>query len=181
MLLVQSQAYRQQYNFHAIYLIPVNLYGPRDNFDLDEGHVIPAIIRKCVDAVGRGEREIVCWGDGTPTREFLYVEDCADAIMLATEHYDGVDPVNIGAGVEISIRDLAGLIAELTEFKGRITWDTSRPNGQPRRCLDTRRARELFGFQATTDLRSGLQRTIAWYLGQNRARTHPFRVHAWNE
>jgi len=163
MLLVQGQAYREQYGFNAIHLLPVNLYGPGDNFDLESSHVIPALIRKCLEAVERGEPEVVCWGDGTPTREFLYVEDCADAIVLAAERYDGAEPVNIGTGFEISIKDLAGLIAELSGFQGQIVWDTSKPNGQPRRCLDTSRAWELFGFRAKTAFREGLRRTIAWY------------------
>jgi GDP-L-fucose synthase len=164
MLLVQSQAYRQQYGLNSIYLLPVNLYGPRDNFDLETSHVIPALIRKCLEARERGEREIVCWGDGTPTREFLYVEDCAEAILLATEKYSQSDPVNIGTGQEISIANLVKLIAELTEFRGEIVWDGAKPNGQPRRCLNISRARELFGFSAQTDFREGLRRTVAWYL-----------------
>ena len=164
MLLVQGQAYRQQYGFNAVHLLPVNLYGPGDNFDPESSHVIPALIRKCLEAVERGEPEIVCWGDGTPTREFLYIEDCAEAIVLAAERYDGVEPVNIGAGFEISIKDLAELIAELTGFWGRVVWDTSKPNGQPRRCLDTSRAWELFAFRAQTDFREGLRRTIEWYM-----------------
>jgi GDP-L-fucose synthase len=163
MLLVQAQAYRQQYGFGAIHLLPVNLYGPGDNFDPESSHVIPALIRKCLEAGARGAPEIVCWGDGSPTREFLYVEDCAEAIALATERYDGPEPVNLGAGFEISIKELVELIAELTGFKGRITWDPSKPNGQPRRCIDTSRARERFGFQARTDFREGLRRTIEWY------------------
>jgi GDP-L-fucose synthase len=163
MLLVQGQAYRQQYGFNALHLLPVNLYGPGDNFDPQSSHVIPALIRKCLEAMERGEPEIMCWGDGTPTREFLYVEDCADAIVLATERYDGVEPVNIGAGFEISIKELVGLIAELTGFRGQIVWDTSKPNGQPRRCLDTSRAWELFAYRAKTNFREGLRRTIEWY------------------
>jgi GDP-L-fucose synthase len=163
MLLAQGQAYRQQYGFHAIHLLPVNLYGPGDNFDPHSSHVIPALIRKCLEAIDREEPEIVCWGDGTPTREFLYVEDCAEAIVLATERHDGAEPVNVGAGFEISIKELVELLAELTGFRGRIVWDTSKPNGQPRRCLDTSRAWELFGFRAQTDFREGLRRTIAWY------------------
>jgi GDP-L-fucose synthase len=165
MLLVQGQAYRQQYGFNAIHLLPVNLYGPGDNFNPASSHVIPALVRKCLEANESSAREIVCWGDGTATREFLYVEDCADAIVLATERYDGADPVNIGAGFEISIRDLTTLVADLCEFRGRIAWDPSKPNGQPRRCLDTSRAAALFGFRATTELRDGLARTIAWYQG----------------
>ena len=163
MLLVQGQAYRHQYGFRAIHLLPVNLYGPGDNFDPETSHVIPAIIRKCLDAVKRGDREIVCWGDGTPTREFLYVEDCAQAIVLATERYDGAEPVNVGAGFEISIKALVELIAELTGFRGRVMWDTTKPNGQPRRSLDTSRAWEAFGFRARTPFREGLERTVAWY------------------
>ncbi len=166
MLLVQGQAYRHQYGFNAIHLLPVNLYGPGDNFDPESSHVIPALIRKCFEAVERKEPEIVCWGDGTPTREFLYVEDCAEAIILATERYDGAEPVNIGAGFEISIKELVELIAELTGFQGRIVWDTTKPNGQPRRCLDTRRALELFGFRAKTDFREGLRQTIEWYRNE---------------
>ncbi len=163
MLLVQAQAYRQQYGFNGIYLLPVNLYGPGDHTDLEASHVIPVLIRKCVEAMERGDAKIVCWGDGSPTREFLYVGDCAEAIVLATERYDGAEPVNIGAGVEIAIKDLADLIAELTGFQGRIVWDTTKPNGQPRRCLDIRRAWELFGFRAKTDFRDGLRRTVDWY------------------
>jgi GDP-L-fucose synthase len=172
MLLVQSQAYRDQYGFNSIYLLPVNLYGPRDNFDLETSHVIPALIRKCLEAKVRKEPAIVCWGDGSPTREFLYVEDCAEAILLAAERYNGSESVNIGTGQEIPIKTLIQLIAELTEYKGRIVWDTSKPNGQPRRCLNTTRARELFAFSAKTDFRQGLRRTIEWYLeaaGQDRA------------
>lgn len=166
MLLVQGQAYRQQYGFNSIHLILVNLYGPGDSFDLESSHVIPAIIRKCLQAIERGETKIVCWGDGTPTREFLYVEDCVKAIVLAVERYDGADPVNIGAGFEISVKKLVELIAELSGFQGQILWDTSKPNGQPRRCLDTSRAWELFGFRAKTDFREGLLRTIQWYRKQ---------------
>ena len=163
MLLVQAQAYRQQYGFSAIYLLPVNLYGPRDNFDPAKSHVIPALIKKCLDAMDSGEEEIVVWGDGTPTREFLYVEDCAEAIVLATERYDKPDPVNIGAGFEVSIKDLVHLIAEMTGFKGHITWDTSKPGGQARRCLDVTRAEREFGFHARTGFEEGLKRTIEWY------------------
>lgn len=166
MLLVQGQAYRQQYGFNVIHLLPVNLYGPGDNFDLESSHVIPALVRKCLEASERGESEIVCWGDGTPTREFLYVEDCGEAILLAAERYDGGEPVNIGAGFEISIRALVELIAELSGFRGQIVWDTTKPNGQPRRCLDTSRAWEQFGFRAKTDFREGLCRTIEWYQAQ---------------
>jgi GDP-L-fucose synthase len=163
MLLVQGQAYRQQYDFNAIHLLLVNLYGPGDNFDPESSHVIPALIRKCLEALEQGEAEIVCWGDGSPTREFLYVEDCAEAVVLAAERYNGSEPVNLGTGLEISIKELVELIAELTGFRGRITWDTTKPNGQPRRCLDTSRAWELFGFRARTDFREGLRRTLEWY------------------
>jgi GDP-L-fucose synthase len=166
MLLVQAQAYRQQYGFNAIYLLPVNLYGPRDNFDPQGSHVIPALIKKCVEARDRGAREIVVWGDGSPTREFLYVEDAAEGIVLASERYDKPDPVNIGSAFEISIKDLVTLIADVTRFTGKITWDTSQPNGQPRRKLDTSRAEREFGFRSRTDFREGLQRTVQWYERQ---------------
>jgi GDP-L-fucose synthase len=162
-LLVMCQSYRQQYGLNAIYLLPVNLYGPRDNFDLETSHVIPALIRKCVEARQAGADSIVCWGDGSPTREFLYVEDAAEGLLLATEKYDNPDPVNLGSGREISIRDLTGLIARLTGFTGRIEWDTTKPNGQPRRCLDVTRARERFGFTAETGFEEGLRNTIEWY------------------
>ena len=163
MLLVLGQAYREQYGFNAVYLLPVNLYGPGDNFAPESSHVIPALIRKCIEAVEDGRDEIVCWGDGSPTREFLYVEDCAEAIVLAAERYEGADPVNLGTGFEISIQDLVGMIAELCGFQGRVIWDTTKPNGQPRRRLDTQRAWDRFGFQAKTDFREGLRRTIDWY------------------
>jgi GDP-L-fucose synthase len=166
MLLVQAQAYRTQYGFNAIYLLPVNLYGPRDNFDLDSSHVIPAIIRKCVDAKRARTQEIVLWGDGSPTREFLYVEDAAEGILIGAERYDGDQPVNLGSGEEISIRDLADLIAKEVGFAGNIVWDTSKPNGQPRRCLDVSRAEQLFGFRAACSLKDGIRRTVAWYLAQ---------------
>jgi len=162
-LLVGAHGYREQYGTNAIYLLPVNLYGPRDNFDLETSHVIPALIRKMIDAQERGDDEIVLWGDGSPTREFLYVDDCAEAIVLAAQKYDGEEPVNLGTGEEISIRELAELIQELTGFAGRITWDTTKPNGQPRRKLDVTAAEERFGFRAATPLREGLQRTIEWY------------------
>ena len=164
MLLVQSQAYRQQYGFNSIFLLPVNLYGPGDNFDLASSHVIPALIRKCVEAKEQGADEIVAWGDGSPTREFLYVEDAAEGIALATQYYNRSDPVNIGSSFEISIKDLTELIACLTGFEGRIRWDTSKPNGQPRRKLDTTRAKEYFGFSARTNFEDGLRKTIDWYL-----------------
>jgi GDP-L-fucose synthase len=168
MLLVLAQAYRQQYDSNIIYLLPVNLYGPHDNFNPESSHVIPALIRKCIEAKDIGSGEIVCWGDGSATREFLYVEDCAEAIVLATERYDGSEPVNIGAGFEISILDLVNLIVEIEGFDGKVTWDTSKPNGQPRRCLDTSRAEALFGFRAQTDFRTGLRKTISWYRGDRR-------------
>lgn len=163
MLLVQAQAYRSQYGFNAIYLLPVNLYGPRDNFDPGSSHVIPAMIRKILEAQEAGSREVVLWGDGTPTREFLYVEDAAEGILLAAEHYNGAEPVNLGSGNEISIRDLAGLIGQLCGFKGSFRWDTSKPNGQPRRALDVSRAERYFGFRAQTGFEEGLRRTIDWY------------------
>ena len=168
MMLVQSQAYRQQYNFNSIFLLPVNLYGPGDNFDPNSSHVIPALIKKCVDAKKKKDKEIVVWGTGKATREFFYVEDAAEAIVLATEKYNKSEPVNIGAGFEISIRDLTNMIVELTGFKGKITWDATKPDGQPRRMLDTTRARHEFGFQAKTGFREGLQKTIAWYEENHR-------------
>ncbi|MCW2963342.1 MAG: fcl [Actinomycetia bacterium] len=158
-VLVGAQAYRAQYDMDVIFLLPANLYGPRDNFDLESSHVIPALIRKMLE----GEREVVLWGDGSPTREFLYVDDCAEGFVLAAERYDGAEPVNLGTGVETSIRELAETIADLTGFDGEITWDTSMPNGQPRRQLDASRAAELFEFRARTSLRDGLERTVAWY------------------
>ena len=163
MLLVQSQAYRQQYGFNSICLFPVNLYGPRDNFDPGSSHVIPALIKKCVDAIEEGKDEIVVWGTGIPTREFLYVEDAAEGILLATEKYNKSDPINLGAGFEISIKDLVGLIAKLTGFKGEIVWDTSKPDGQPRRMLDTSRAVKEFRFKTRTGFEEGLRKTIQWY------------------
>jgi GDP-L-fucose synthase len=166
MMLVQSQAYRQQYGYDSIYLIPVNLYGPRDNFDLETSHVIPALIRKFLEARERGERQVVLWGDGSPSREFLFVRDAAEGILLGAERYDGADPVNLGSGVEIRIRDLAVRIAGMTGYDGEIVWDTSRPNGQPRRALDTSRAEKLFGFRASTSLDDGLRQTIDWFVGE---------------
>ena len=163
MLLVQSQAYRDQYGFNSVFLLPVNLYGPGDNFDLQTSHVIPALIHKCVEAQERGDDHIVVWGDGSPTREFLYVDDAAHGILLAAEHYNASAPVNIGSAMEISIRDLVHLIADLVGFDGDIVWDTTKPNGQPRRKLDTQRAEQQFGFRAGTSFAEGLQRTIAWY------------------
>jgi len=163
MLLVQSQAYRQQYGFNSIFLLPVNLYGPGDNFAPDSSHVIPALIKKCFDAIEEGKGEIVVWGTGSATREFLYVEDCAEAIILATDKYDKPEPVNIGTGSEISIKDLVGMIARLSGFNGRIVWDPAKPDGQPRRCVDTARAYKEFGFKANTPLEEGIKRTIEWY------------------
>jgi GDP-L-fucose synthase len=163
MMLVQSQAYRQQYGFNSIFLIPVNLYGPRDNFDLKTSHVIPALIRKCLEARDRGDEEVVVWGDGTPTREFLYAGDAAEGIVLAAERYNASDPVNLGSGQEISIKDLAELIARLTDFEGELVWDTTKPNGQPRRALDITKANKLFGFRAEMPFEEGLCQTIEWY------------------
>jgi GDP-L-fucose synthase len=171
MMLVQAQSYRAQYGFNAIYLLPVNLYGPGDNFDLNTSHVIPALIRKCVEAKERNQDQIVLWGDGSPTREFLYVEDAAEGIVSATENYDGDEPVNLGTGREIYIRELAQMIAEEVGFRGQIVWDSSKPNGQPRRCLDTSRAERCFGFRAKFDLRQGIMQTIAWY-NAHRAERH---------
>ena len=170
MLLVQSQAYRQQYGFNSIFLLPVNLYGQGDNFDPNSSHVIPALIKKCIDAqrrlsLKRTDPEIIAWGTGKPTREFLYVEDAAEGIVLATEKYNKSEPVNLGAGFEISIKDLVKLIAKLTGFKGKIIWDKTKPDGQPRRCLDTSRANKEFGFRAKTKFEAGLKKTIKYYVG----------------
>jgi len=170
MLLVQCQAYREQYGMNAIFLLPVNLYGPGDNFDLQSSHVIPALIRKCVEAVKAGREEIVLWGDGSPTREFLYVEDAAEGILLATERYDKSEPVNLGSGMEVSIRDLATTIAAMTGFVGRIVWASSQPNGQPRRCLDVSRAEREFQFRAATPFEAGLRKTIDWYLSSSQSK-----------
>ena len=164
MLLVQSQAYRQQYGYNSIFLLPVNLYGPGDNFNPNSSHVIPAIIRKCIEAKEKNEGEIIVWGDGTPTREFLYVEDAAEGIVLAAEKYNGSEPVNIGSGYEISIKDLVQLIVDLTDYQGKIVWDKSKPNGQPRRGLDVSRAESYFGFKAQMEFREGLKKTIEWYI-----------------
>lgn len=164
MLLVQSQAYRQQYGFNAIYLLPVNLYGPGDNFDPESSHVIPALIKKCIDAIKNNESQIVVWGTGKPTREFLYVEDAAEGILLAAERYNKPDPVNLGAGFEISIKELVELIARLTGVNGDIIWDTSKPDGQPRRMLDTSKAERGFGFKARISFEEGLRKTIDWYI-----------------
>lgn len=168
MLLVQSEAYRQQYGFNSVVVFPVNLYGPGDNFDLETSHVIPAMIRKCVSARDDGAKEVVLWGDGTPTREFLYVEDCAEGILLAAERYDGSEPVNLGSGVEISVRELAELVARMCQYGGKFVWDRTKPNGQPRRRLDVNRARERFGFEARTSLEEGISRTVAWYEKQKK-------------
>lgn len=164
MMLVQAQAYRQQYGFNAIVLFPVNLYGPGDNFDMQTSHVIPALIRKCVEAQAKDESRVVLWGDGSPSREFLYVEDAARAILMAAEHYNGAEPINIGTGEEITIQNLAHLIADEVGYKGELVWDTSKPNGQPRRCLDTTRAKQLFGFEADYSLQKGLSQTIEWFM-----------------
>lgn len=166
MLLVQGQAYRQQYGFNSIYLLPVNLYGPGDNFDPASSHVIPALIRKCLEAVENGSETVEVWGDGSPTREFLYVQDAARGIVAALRYYNGAEPVNLGSGMEISMRALIELIAEHTGFTGKLHWDTTKPNGQPRRCLDTSRAEREFGFRATTEFREGLKHTIDWYKTQ---------------
>ncbi|HYA77306.1 MAG TPA: GDP-L-fucose synthase [Verrucomicrobiae bacterium] len=172
-LLVMAQAYRQQYGMNIIYLLPVNLYGPKDNFNLESSHVIPALIRKFVDATEKGEKEVEVWGTGQASREFLYVEDAAEGIIMATEKYDKADPVNLGTGREITIKDLVILIAHLTNFGGQIVWDTSKPDGQPRRCLDTTRAKREFGFESKTSFVSGLQKTIEWYK-QTRVRSDKF-------
>ena len=163
MMLVQAQAYRQQYGFNAIFLLPVNLYGPRDNFNLQTSHVIPALIRKAVEAQDRGDKELRVWGDGSPTREFLYVEDAADGIVAAAEKYNGELPVNLGSGDEISIKDLTGMIVRMTGFQGKLVWQTDKPNGQPRRALDVTRARELFGWSAQVPFEEGMRRTIEWF------------------
>src|SRR3989454_8887713 len=167
MLLVQADSYRTQYGFNAIYLLPVNLYGPGDNFDPKTSHVIPAMIRKCVEAVRNHSRQIVLWGTGKPTREFLYVEDASEAIVLATEHYNDRQPVNLGSGMEISVKDLAAMISRMTGFDGEIVWDTSQPDGQPRRALDVDKAERLFGFRARTNFEEGLRRTIDWYTSNH--------------
>ncbi len=167
-LLVQAQAYREQFGFSAIYLLPVNLYGPADNFDPETSHVIPALIKKMVDAELEGKEKVIVWGTGKVSREFLYVEDAAEGILLATEKYDKPHPVNLGAGEEITIKELVSLIAELTGYEGNIVWDASKPDGQPRRCLDTTKAKEEFGFEASTDFREGLKRTIEWYFAHRK-------------
>jgi GDP-L-fucose synthase len=163
MMLVQAQAYRQQYGFNAIFLLPVNLYGPRDNFNLQSSHVIPALIRKAMEACERGDKELPVWGDGSPTREFLYVEDAADGIITAAEKYNGDQPVNLGSGYEISIKDLAEMIVRMTGFEGKLVWQTDKPNGQPRRGLDVSRAKEYFGWSAQVPFEEGMRRTIEWF------------------
>ncbi|HBI02999.1 MAG TPA: GDP-fucose synthetase [Paenibacillaceae bacterium] len=168
MLLVQGQAYRQQYNFNSIFLLPVNLYGPGDNFDLVTSHVIPALIRKCMEAKEQGKDYISVWGSGKATREFLYVEDAAEAIVLAAENYDGIAPINIGTGQEVSIQELVHLIVEETGFQGDIRWDPTKPDGQPRRCLDVQKAKHYFGFEAKVDLKTGLRKTVQWYFNHRR-------------
>jgi GDP-L-fucose synthase len=172
-LMVMCQAYREQYGLNAIYLLPVNLYGPRDNFDLHSSHVIPALIRKCVEAKDRGDKEIVAWGTGSASREFLYAEDCAAGIVAAMEKYDKPDPVNLGSGREITIKALTELIAKLAGFAGKITWDSTKPDGQPRRCLDVSRAKQEFGFTAQTPFEEGLKKTIAWYEQNRPANASP--------
>jgi len=169
MMLVQAQAYRQQYGFNAVFLLPVNMYGPGDNFDLESSHVIPALIRKFVEAKEAGSPEVVCWGDGSASREFMYVDDSVAGILAAAERYDGPEPVNLGSGQEIAIRDLAPLVAGIVGYSGRIAWDATKPNGQPRRCLDTSRAERLFGWKARVGLEQGLRETVGWYV-KNRSR-----------
>jgi GDP-L-fucose synthase len=168
-LLVMCQGYRQQYGLNAVYVLPVNLFGPRDNFDLHTSHVIPALIRKCVEAKRRGDKEIVAWGTGSASREFLYVDDCAEGVVAALEKYDGPEPINLGSGREITIKALTELVAKLARFEGKITWDTSKPDGQPRRCLDVTRAERVLGFRARTTLEDGLAKTIEWYERANPA------------
>ena len=168
MLLVQSQSYREQYGFNSIFLLPVNLYGPGDNFNPQSSHVIPALIKKCIDAIEEEKDEITVWGTGKPTREFLYVEDAAEGIIVAAEKYNKSEPINLGAGFEISIKDLVGLIVKLTGFKGKFTWDKTKPDGQPRRCLDVSRARKEFGFKAATLFEAGLRKTVDWYVNRRR-------------
>jgi GDP-L-fucose synthase len=173
MMLVQGQAYHQQYSFNAIYLLPTNLYGPGDNFDPKSSHVIPALIKKCIEAQARGDKEIVVWGDGSPTREFLYVEDAAEGIALATERYNDPEPINLGSTYEISIKDLVTKIAQLTGFTGELVWDTTKPNGQPRRKLDVSRAEAAFGFRSQMSFDEGLRRTIDWYRAALAAQALP--------
>lgn len=178
MMLVQSEAYRQQYDYNSIFLLPVNLYGPGDNFDLETSHVIPALIAKCVEAADNDRHQLVVWGDGSPTREFLYVDDAAEGILLASERYNASDPVNIGSSFEISIRDLVDTIVRLTGFQGEVIWDTGKPNGQPRRKLDVSRAQERFGFTAQTSFEEGLRTTIAWYRAHRHELAAPAAAHS---
>jgi len=166
-----AQAYRQQYGMNVIYLVPVNLYGPKDNFDLEASHVIPALIRKFTEATSKKEKQVVAWGTGKASREFLYVEDAAEGIITAAEKYNKPEPVNLGTGKEITIKDLVNLVAQLAGFEGKIIWDTTRPDGQPRRCLDTSKAKQEFGFEAKTDLASGLRKTIDWYKNFNQVKS----------
>lgn len=168
MMLVQSQAYRDEFNYNSIFLLPVNLYGPRDNFDLNSSHVIPAMIRKCIEAQKAGSSDITLWGDGSPSREFLYVEDAAEGILLASEHHNSSEPVNLGSGREVNIKDLAHIIKEAVGFDGSIVWNTDKPNGQPRRCLDTHKARDLFGFTAQKELEIGIKETVEWYISNSK-------------
>ena len=168
MMLVQSQAYRDEFNYNSIFLLPVNLYGPRDNFDLNSSHVIPAMIRKCIEAQKTGSSDITLWGDGSPSREFLYVEDAAEGILLASEHHNSSEPVNLGSGREVNIKDLAHIIKEAVGFDGSIVWNTDKPNGQPRRCLDTHKARDLFGFTAQKELEIGIKETVEWYISNSK-------------
>jgi len=177
MMLVQSQAYRMQYGFNSIYLIPVNLYGPGDDFDLETSHVVPALIRKCIEAKEQGITELEVWGDGSPTREFLYVEDAAEGILLGAEQYNSAEPVNLGSGEEISIRNLAELIEKMTSFDGKLVWNASKPNGQPRRGLDTQKAKQYFGFEAQIPFEVGLQNTVDWYRGSREASGNKDDVH----
>ncbi len=176
MLLVQLQAYREEYGLHGIYLVPVNLYGPRDNFDLETSHVIPALIRKCVEAKRAGASNVVVWGTGQATREFLYVEDAAEAIVLAAEKYDAAEPVNLGSGQEVNVRELVELIRNMARYEGTIVWDRTRPDGQPRRSLDISKARDLLGWQAGTTLRQGLERTMEWYVARQDLPMHGARI-----
>jgi GDP-L-fucose synthase len=178
MMLVQSQAYRAQYGFNSIFLLPVNLYGPKDNFDLETSHVIPAIIRKCIDGKKNGDKTITLWGTGNVTREFIFVEDAAEGIVQAAESYDEADPVNIGSGFEITIKEVAETIKQLTGYTGEIIWDDSKPDGQPRRLLDVQLAKKKFGFEAKTELITGLQKTINWYIGEPKIR-FPITFELW--
>ena len=168
MMLVQSQSYREEYGYNSIFLLPVNLYGPRDNFDLNSSHVIPAMIRKCIEAKDSGAENITLWGDGSPSREFLYVEDAAEGLLLASEHFNSSDPINLGSGREVNIKDLSHIISKAVGFNGDIIWDTDKPNGQPRRCLDTEKATKLFGFTAKKELEDGIKETVEWYMSNSK-------------